>query len=160
MKHRKFVKQLMSLGLDRNGAEMCAAHSRRIREPYADGLARFQRCLREIEAGAIIGSDESGTPDNFNIATVKLAAHNLKTADPEPVPVTVMTGASFVDWRGFDWPPQPQPVAGCLYAIDTAAFEPTNCEWPKENPHTIDALDALRYAVEAIHNRQREVLGR
>lgn len=49
MKHRKFVKQLQALGLDRNGAEMCAAHSRRIREPYADGLARFQRCLRAAE---------------------------------------------------------------------------------------------------------------
>lgn len=49
MKHRKFVKQLMSLGLDRNGAEMCAAHARRIREPYADGLARFQRIMAKIE---------------------------------------------------------------------------------------------------------------
>lgn len=49
MKHRKFVKQLMSLGLDRNGAEMCAAYSRRIREPYATGMARFCRCLKEAE---------------------------------------------------------------------------------------------------------------
>ena len=48
MKHRKFVKQLMALGLDRNGAEMCAAYSRRKREPYADGLARFQRIMANI----------------------------------------------------------------------------------------------------------------
>lgn len=49
MKHRKFVKQLMSLGLDRNGAEMLAAYSQRKREPYADGLARFQRIMGLIE---------------------------------------------------------------------------------------------------------------
>ena len=49
MKHKKYVKQLQALGLDRNGAEMCAAYSRRMREPYADGLARFLRCLQEAE---------------------------------------------------------------------------------------------------------------
>lgn len=48
MKHKKFVKQLQALGLDRNGAEMCAAYSRRIREPYADGLARFQRIMANV----------------------------------------------------------------------------------------------------------------
>ena len=49
MKHRKkFVKQLMSLGLDRNGAAMCAAYSQAHREPYADGLARFRRILDTI----------------------------------------------------------------------------------------------------------------
>ena len=48
MKHKKFVKQLQALGLDRNGAEMCAAYSRRKREPYADGLARFQRIMATI----------------------------------------------------------------------------------------------------------------
>ena len=49
VKHRKFVKQLMSLGLDRNGAEMCAAYSRCKQEPYADGLARFQRIMAKIQ---------------------------------------------------------------------------------------------------------------
>lgn len=49
MKHKKFVKQLMSLGLDRNGAEMCAAYSRRTGEAYADGLARFQRIMANIQ---------------------------------------------------------------------------------------------------------------
>lgn len=50
MKHRKkFVKQLQALGLDRNGAEMCAAYSRQHGESYADGLARFQRILGNIQ---------------------------------------------------------------------------------------------------------------
>ena len=48
VKHRKFVKQLMSLGLDRNGAENCAAYCQANREPYADGLARFQRILATL----------------------------------------------------------------------------------------------------------------
>lgn len=48
MKHRKFVKQLISLGLDRNGAENCAAYCQANREPYADGLARFQRILATL----------------------------------------------------------------------------------------------------------------
>ena len=49
MKHRKkFVKQLMSLGLDRNGAESCAAYCQANRETYADGLARFRRILDTI----------------------------------------------------------------------------------------------------------------
>lgn len=51
VKHKKFVKQLQALGLDRNGAEMCAAYSRRKREPYADGLARFQRIMATIQGG-------------------------------------------------------------------------------------------------------------
>lgn len=50
MKHKKFVKQLQALGLDRNGAEMCAAYSRRIREPYAESLARFRRIFKNVEA--------------------------------------------------------------------------------------------------------------
>ena len=48
MKHRKFVKQLQALGLDRNGAESCAAYCRARREPYTDGLARFQRILAAL----------------------------------------------------------------------------------------------------------------
>lgn len=50
MKHRKkFVKQLMSLGLDRNGAGMCATYSRQHGESYADGLARFQQIMANIQ---------------------------------------------------------------------------------------------------------------
>ena len=48
VKHRKFIKQLMAQGLDRNGAGMCAAFARHLREPYADGLARFQRIMDNI----------------------------------------------------------------------------------------------------------------
>lgn len=51
MKHKKFVKQLQALGLDRNGAEMCAAYSSRKREPYADALGRFQRIMATIQGG-------------------------------------------------------------------------------------------------------------
>jgi hypothetical protein len=53
VKHRKFVKQLMSLGLDRNGAEELAAYSRARREPYADGLARFKRIMDNIMREAV-----------------------------------------------------------------------------------------------------------
>lgn len=50
MKHRKFVKQLMSLGLDRNGAEDCARATReRHRESYAAGLHRFLTVLAAVE---------------------------------------------------------------------------------------------------------------
>lgn len=49
MKHRKFVKQLISLGLDRNGAESCAARCQANRETYSDGLARFLRILGNIQ---------------------------------------------------------------------------------------------------------------
>lgn len=52
MKHRKFVKRLISLGLDRNGAQMCAAYCRANREPYTDGLARFQRILATLGGAA------------------------------------------------------------------------------------------------------------
>lgn len=49
MKRQKFVKQLISMGLDRNGAERCAAYCQANREPYTDGLARFRRVLRNVE---------------------------------------------------------------------------------------------------------------
>ena len=53
MKHRKkFVKQLMSLGLDRNGAESCAAYCQANRETYTDGLARFRRILATLGGAA------------------------------------------------------------------------------------------------------------
>ena len=49
MKHRKFVKQLMAMGVDRNGAEMCAAFARHLREPYAAALGRFQRIMATVQ---------------------------------------------------------------------------------------------------------------
>ena len=51
MKHRKFVKQLIALGLDRNGAESCADYCEAHREPYTDGLARFQRIMATLGGG-------------------------------------------------------------------------------------------------------------
>lgn len=51
MKRKKFVKQLISQGLDRNGAECCAAYCQVHREPYTDGLARFQRILATLGGG-------------------------------------------------------------------------------------------------------------
>lgn len=51
MKHRKFVKQLQALGLDRNRAETLATHCQQNREPYATGLARFQQILATLQRG-------------------------------------------------------------------------------------------------------------
>lgn len=51
MKHKKFVKQLQALGLDRNQAETLATDCQNHREPYADGLARFQQILATIMRG-------------------------------------------------------------------------------------------------------------
>jgi hypothetical protein len=51
VKHRKFVKQLMSLGLDRNRAQTLAANCQEHREPYANGLARFQQILATLQRG-------------------------------------------------------------------------------------------------------------
>ena len=51
MKHRKFVKQLQALGLDRNRAETLAKHCRENREPYAAALARFQQILATLQRG-------------------------------------------------------------------------------------------------------------
>ena len=53
MKHRKkFVKQLMALGQDRNMANAMAACCQRNREPYKDGLARYRQIVATIEGGA------------------------------------------------------------------------------------------------------------
>ena len=55
MKHRKkFVKQLMAKGLDRNAANMCAAYSRHRGETYTHGLARFRQIMATIEGGAAV----------------------------------------------------------------------------------------------------------
>lgn len=51
MKHRKFVKQLMALGLDRNRAQSIATNCQEHREPYADGLARFRQILDTLLRG-------------------------------------------------------------------------------------------------------------
>lgn len=51
MKHKKFVKQLQALGLDRNRAETLATDCRENREPYANGLARFQQILAALQRG-------------------------------------------------------------------------------------------------------------
>ena len=55
VKHRKkFVKQLMAKGLDRNAANMCAAYSRHRGETYTHGLARFRQIMATIEGGAAV----------------------------------------------------------------------------------------------------------
>jgi hypothetical protein len=51
VKHRKFVKQLQALGLDRNRAETLATNCKEHREPYAAGLARFQQILATLQRG-------------------------------------------------------------------------------------------------------------
>ena len=146
VKHRKFVKQLMSLGLDRNGAEMCAAYSRQHREPYADGLARFQWIMARANvtvAKRCCSSENAPAPDGT-------------IADPAIYnPVNIEPAAAGIDWTSFDWPPQPQPVTGCLFAIDTTPVEAPANEWPKVNPYI---TDAMAYAIEAMYNRKREVL--
>ncbi len=47
MKRKKFVKQIMSTGIDRNTAEHMAQICRGCREPYANGLRRHKHNLQQ-----------------------------------------------------------------------------------------------------------------
>ena len=47
MKHRKFVKQLMSTGRDRDTAEQMAGICQAAREPYADAWERYKGIMQD-----------------------------------------------------------------------------------------------------------------
>ena len=49
MKHRKFVKQLMATGRDRNAAEFMAKLCHGWREPYAQAWERYKGIMRKHE---------------------------------------------------------------------------------------------------------------
>lgn len=51
MPKKRFKKQLMAMGLSRNGAEECASACRNAyRRSYAWGLVKFRGVLRALEA--------------------------------------------------------------------------------------------------------------
>jgi hypothetical protein len=76
----------------------------------------------------------------------------------KPSPVIVLHTSSPVDWSRFDWPPQPQPAAGFLYATEQAAQMQEPAKWPKENPHRCDAMDALAYNMQIIPRADHDTL--
>lgn len=58
MKHKKFVKQFMSMGHSRNDAEEMAEFSRSQGETYAHGVERMRAIVRVVNA--LCDSQEGG----------------------------------------------------------------------------------------------------
>lgn len=182
MKRKQFIKQLMAAGMSRNNAAECATLAQEAERPYFKVLGdlliyhrpvfkrRHVLNYRKVRGSIIHGTNSRafkalyGRMDIYEVhkmGDIKVAEALEAGMSAKPGHVVVLTTSKDPDalLKGFDWPPQPQPVAGCLYAIDTSQAEDMSEMWTKENPHTADALDAIRYAVEAaMYNRQRGVL--
>lgn len=176
MIRKKFIKMLMHAGMSRNDAADCATLSREARRPYywvLGDLLNFHRqdfgnplAWIKMRHTIIHGHgtpahrffseiDEASKMDGSQVAAVLEAG-----MAPSPRPVVIINpGYAAIDWSRFDWPPQPQPAAGCLHAINTGLGADMIAQFQRENPNGADLVDALRYAVEEMDYRQRGVLG-
>ena len=154
MTRKRYIKLCMALGVSRNAANRMAKAEQDGKVPYAESWQYINAHHRVPYLADIDEMHDTGDSRLAGILEAGMAA--------KPGPVIVINSGTWPEnWRPrFDWPPQPHPAAGCLYAIDTTPKEEPSEQWPKLDQHLIDMLDALRYAVEAVYNQQRGVLGR
>lgn len=178
MTRKKFIKMLMWAGMSRNDAADCATLVQDAERPYywvLGDLLNFHRqdfgnplAWKKIRYTIIHGYN---TPvcrfyreidEVHELKDDRVAAAIEAGTAAKPGRVITLTTSTSPDalLKGFDWPPRPQPAAGCLYAIDPAPVEEPMGQWPKVNVsvsgtdklldalrQTIDQLDTLRYAI-------------
>lgn len=152
MTRKRYIKLLMSLDIERNKAAAMAKAEREGKTPYAEAW-QYINAYHKVPALADI--DEMHETGGNLVERMMATGCSARPCPVVVVPGTVALNGEILNGIDFGWPPQPQPAAGCLYAIDTTPPEDTGRQWAKN-----DALDALRYAVEEMYNRQRGVLGR
>lgn len=159
MNRKKFIKMLMCAGMSRNNAAECAQLAQEAQRPYFKVLgdllvyhsAKFKQhhVLDDRRVHAAIIHETNSKVYKVLCGTAYI--------EPQPAaPVVVVPGVACIDWGGIDWTPQPQPVAGFLYAIDESGTMKVTHQGLAKDRESVDALDALTYALEAILNRQRE----
>ena len=123
MKRKKFVKQLMSLGYQRNNANALAMYARMGGWTYEQYLQ-----IEKSYTGYYKALEDMKNSLAYCLAPVaKAATDALKKLHD------AMTS---VKW---EFP------AGTMWATEQVAEDPLP-PWPKENPHRCDAVDALTYA--------------
>lgn len=148
MTRKRYIKLLMSLGVDRNLAATMAERERKDKIPYAES---WEHINDHTPVPAFADIDEMHEMDGTAVAAAIEAGACVK-----PGPVIVAPGISGIDWSGFSWPPQPQPVAGFLCAKDESGAVKVTHQGLAKDRQDIDALDALVYAIESMVNRQME----
>lgn len=173
MKRKKFIKMLMSAGMSRNDANDCATLAQDAGRPYfwvLGDLLNFHRrdfgntlAWLRIRYTIIHGHnspacrffaeiDEAHEMKDDRVAAALAAGTSAKSG-----PVIIMDTVGPVKWPSFDWPPQPAPMAGCAYAIDTTPVESVSNQWPKVNPSiNADIVDAIAYAVQSLQRGGRQ----
>lgn len=173
MKRKKFIKMLMSAGMSRNDAADCATLAQDAQRPYywvLGDLLNFHRldfgnnlAWLKIRYTIIHGHNSPACRFFTEIDEVhKMKDGRAVTAletgtSAKPVPVIKLDTVNPVKWPSFDWPPQPAPMAGCAYAIDTTPVESVSNQWPKVNPNiNADIVDAIAYAVQCLQRGGRQ----
>lgn len=164
MTRKKFIKMLMWAGMSRNDAADCATLAQDAQRPYFWVLGDLLNWHRQDFGNPLAWIRMRRTIiHGYNTPVCRFyreidEAHTLKddrVADAieagtaaKPGPVIVVGTSATIDkiLERLRWPNDPQPAAGCLYAIAPAPVEESATQWPKQNP--IDIVDALRYSLE------------
>ena len=134
MKRKKFVKQLMAMGYQRNTANGLAMYARMGHWTYEQYLqiekrsTARDRALLDIQVALV---------DCF-IPAVKATLRDVEQ---------LREAIASIKWD--------LPDLRTLWVTEQVKEDPLP-PWPKENPHRIDALDALTYAAQAERSVFRE----
>lgn len=129
MTRKKFVKQLMAMGYQRNNAEALAVWARSRGWTYEQYLKVERQCNRQFTA--------------LKNAASKIAAIIKPDLDSFTASVKELAHRATVAFSSVVWDTQ--------YGKEVLRFLAGNQEenplpqWPKENPHRCDAVDALTY---------------
>lgn len=124
MKHRKFVKQLMSMGYQRNAANGLAMYARMGGWTYEQYLQIEKKRIAHERAML-----------NIQISPVDMFTPAVKAA--QQAMERLREAFAGLEWK--------IPSLAPMFRSWAAEEDPLPM-WPKENPHRCDVVDALRYA--------------
>lgn len=152
MTRKRYTKLLMAMGPSRNLANKAARYCQKHRLPYATDLANlrkirkaiYQRLQGELERAILYGT----YPD-----PLCYPVHRLPLEFLEPTPQTeykMRVRQSFgilpnMALAKIVVPVQEETHLQQLYKLDDKDDQEPEAQWTKENPHRLDALDALSY---------------
>lgn len=137
MKHRKFVKQLMALGYQRNDANGLAMYARLGGWTYEQYLQIEKKSIARQRA-----------MENITLAFIDKLTPAVKAAQLSMEKLREAFAA--VDWK--------RPYHSALPWVTEQVEEDPLPPWPKENPHRCDALDALAYNMQIMSQADHAAL--
>ena len=152
MTRKRYIKQLMAIGQSRNKANKAARYCQAHRLPYAtdlESIRKIQRAIYQALAGEMERAILYGKyPDPLYYPGHRPLLEFLKPTPQTEYKMRVWQSYSILPSQALVKivvPAQEETHLQQLYKLDDKDDQEPAAQWTKENPHRLDALDALSY---------------